>query len=80
MGFLYIFFFSSVIFISLLFSYFKLAGLGSNTHAILTIFMDQKNMISMATAPGFEQISALKVLFLFLVFYFVLIRLTPGGV
>lgn len=52
-----------VIFISLLFFYFKLAGLGSNTHAILMIFMDQKNMISMATAPGFEQISALKVLF-----------------
>lgn len=56
------FFFPSIIFISLLFSYFKLAGPGSNTHAILMIFMDQKNMISMATAPGFEQISALKVL------------------
>jgi len=27
--------------------------------------MDQKNMISMATAPGFEQISALKVISLF---------------
>lgn len=52
-------------FILLLFSDFKLAGPGSNTHAILTIFMDQKNMISMATAPGFEQISALKVISLF---------------
>lgn len=67
MRFLSLFFFL-VIFISLLFSDFKLAGPGSNTHAILTIFMDQKNMISMATAPGFEQISSLKVLFLFLVF------------
>lgn len=56
------FFFPSVILISLLFSDLKPPGPHSNTHSILMIFMDQKNMISMATAPSFEQIAALKVL------------------
>lgn len=65
--------FPSVTFLFHLSSDFKLAGPGSNTHSILIIFMDQKNMISMATAPGFEQISALKVLSFFLGLYFVLI-------